>query len=62
MEHSGQLRHGSSDEDDSEHRSKKERKEEKLDMILSEAGGIKETLGEITLSTNSNIPHPSRDF
>ena len=31
-------------------------------MILSEAGGIKETLGEITLSTNSNIPHPSRDF
>ena len=31
-----------SDEEDFEPRSKKERKEEKLDMILSEVGGIKE--------------------
>lgn len=37
------------------------RTKEMLDMILSEARGIKETLGEIKLSTNSNIPHPSRD-
>ena len=46
-----------SDEEDFEPRSKKERKEEKLNMILSEVGGIKEALGEMmTLSANSSIP------
>ena len=34
-------------DEDFEPRSKKERKEEKLDMILSEVGGIKEALGEV---------------
>ena len=34
-----------------------ERKEEKLDVILSEVGGIKEALGEMmTLSADSSIP------
>ena len=46
-----------SDEEDFEPRSKKERKEEKLDMILNEVGGIKEALGEMmTLSADSSIP------
>ena len=46
-----------SDEEDFEPRSKKERKEEKLNMILNEVGGIKEALGEMmTLSADSSIP------
>ena len=56
-----------SDEEDFEPRSKKEQKEEKLDMILSEVGGIKEALGEMITKCrqqHSHGPqaHPSRDI
>ena len=44
-------------DEDFEPRSKKERIEEKLEMILSEVGGIKEALGEMmTLSADSSVP------
>ncbi len=46
-----------SDEEDFEPKGKKGRKEDRLDTILSEVGGIKDMLGQMmTLTSDSNIP------